>query len=290
MGTFQTCAFCKLALLNSIGGRALMKAFNSGILFLLAVPFLLIAFLLFLLFYTRWHSFSGFKKEWQEVFSSNPYFRDHKSSVSMVWGITAFLIVFVAVTSGIGVWLGAEPIAPPKKLPLYGKVPAFTLIDQYGKSFSSKSLIGKVWVMDFFLTRCTSECPIDEHHLALLEQNFAQNPKVDFVSISVDPKFDTPAVLKNYISKNHFKAEDWFFLTGTLKQIITLVLKKLHLMLIEVPHESLAPHQDPGTIHSMDFILVDPEGRIRGYFNGAKLRTLPVLTKDITLLLKKLPN
>jgi protein SCO1/2 len=287
---FQTCAFCKLALLNSVGGRALIKAFNSGILFLLVVPFLLIGFLLFLLFYTRWRSLGQLKNEIEELFASNPYFRDKKSSVSMVWGITVFLIVFVAVTSGIGIWLGAEPISPPKKLSVDGKVPKFTLIDQDGKLFSSKSLIGKVWVLDFFLTRCTSECPIDEHHMALLEKKFASNPRVSFVSISVDPKFDTPSVLKKYIKQNHFQNKNWFFLTGTPDEIRTLVLKKLHLMLVYVPHETLLPHKDPGIIHSMDFVLVDPEGRIRGYFNGSKLSNLLVMKKDISELLRNIPG
>src|SRR5581483_3021130 len=95
-------------------------------------------------------------------------------------------------------------------LPSYSTVPQFTLTDQNGGSFDSTRLNGKVWIADFIYTTCPGPCPRMSSQMHQVQKAL---PGIDLVSFTIDPKTDTPAVLKEYAG--HFEAADrWHFLTG----------------------------------------------------------------------------
>lgn len=111
----------------------------------------------------------------------------------------------------------ALPQPPPNKVAIGQKMPSFSLMDQTGKTVALSDFAGKVVVVDFIYTRCPlpDVCP-------RLSANFAsvskKMPDVQFLSITIDPQFDTPAVLSDY-AKRWQAGPSWRFLTGSAQQI-----------------------------------------------------------------------
>src|SRR6218665_3949188 len=108
---------------------------------------------------------------------------------------------------------------------VYHKIPDFELIDQNGNKFSSQQTKGKIYVADFFFTRCGTICPKLSSSMIRVQDVFADNTDVFMVSHSVDPNHDTPEVLKSYAKKYDAKAGKWFFLTGDKKAVYDLAIK-----------------------------------------------------------------
>ena len=108
----------------------------------------------------------------------------------------------------------------PRGEPLYD-VPAFQLTDQNGKTVTNRDLIGKVWVADFIFTQLRRS--VSAHDLAAGRpfKNVSIGPKCRFVSFSVDPEHDTPAVLKEYARQYNADESRWSFLTGTGRRLTT---------------------------------------------------------------------
>ena len=146
-----------------------------------------------------------------------------------------------------------------------GVAPSFELTSADGTPFSSQTLAGRVWVMDFIFTRCAGPCPRMSSQMKALQKAFADEPGVHFVSVSVDPVADSPPVLRAYAQKYEANPERWTFLTGGVVPIYDLIEKGFHL--------GAGPPPDPEKvgpgdliIHSTRFILVDKAGTIRGTF------------------------
>ncbi|MCS7192915.1 MAG: SCO family protein, partial [Armatimonadetes bacterium] len=117
-----------------------------------------------------------------------------------------------------------------------------------------------------------------------VQKAFADNPDVLIVSITVDPKTDTPEVLREY--RQNFNAIEgkWFFLTGEKKPIYQLARHGFKVAAAEVP-----PQEEGGPtdfIHSDRFILVDRQGQIRGFYNGTDKKQVQKLIADIKKLLQ----
>lgn len=168
-------------------------------------------------------------------------------------------------------------------LPVYWSVPDFQLFADDGKPFSSERLKGKVWVAEFFFASCAGICPIMNQNMMEVQKAFADNPDVLIVSITVDPKNDTPKVLREY--RRNFDAIEgkWFFLTGDKKAIYNLARHGFKLAAEEVP-----PKEEGGPtdfIHSDRFVLVDRQFRIRGFYNGTEKSEVRKLIADIRKLL-----
>jgi protein SCO1/2 len=156
-------------------------------------------------------------------------------------------------------------------LPLFQEVVPFELTDQRGNRFSSASLSGRVWVLDFFFSSCPGPCPTMTAHLASLQKRFGS--RISLVSISVDPQRDDPATLASY-AKRKGAAQDWHFLTGSED-----LLRRM------VRHEFKVAAGEPLLAHSQKFLLVDQQGRIRGYYEGTSAAELEELIRDIRQLL-----
>lgn len=189
------------------------------------------------------------------------------------WSITVLLVV-------VSWWAVAEAEEP---LPGYGTVPAFSLTDQDGQSFSSESLHGQVWVVDFIFTRCAGQCPMMTMQMSRLVRAFEAEPAVHFVSISIDPEHDTPEVLGRYARAGGVAADGrWVFLTGSREAVWRLCQEGFRLALAEDPANA-----DEPITHSVRLVLVDQDGRVRGFYDATDAAAAQHLQRDARRLLKE---
>jgi protein SCO1/2 len=97
---------------------------------------------------------------------------------------------------------------------VFHQIPSYKLIDQQGKEFNSAKTKGKIYVADFFFTRCGTICPKLSNSLTRIQSIFSEDTNVIIISHSVDPKHDSSAVLQQYAQKYDAKYSKWYFLTG----------------------------------------------------------------------------
>ncbi len=192
------------------------------------------------------------------------------------------------------------------------RLPDFTFIERSGKQVTLANLREKVWIADFIWTRCPDACPLMSAVMARLQAEFADEPELRLVSFSVDPQFDTPAVLASYAAKFGADRDQWLFLTGEKKAIYHVIQKGFKLLVFDpddakasddpeprgrpVPEGWLGPavawahgigeHRKKPVIHSDRFVLVDRAGRIRGYYRSADSKDLIRLKQDTWKLLR----
>ena len=162
--------------------------------------------------------------------------------------------------------------APTTPLPIYGEIPSFILTDEEGHPFGSAELNGKVWIADFIFTSCAGTCPMMTSKMQILQAELP--PQIPLVSITVDPKRDTPSLLANYARLHGANQGRWHFLTGEPSFIEHLVKEGFTL--------SFAEGNDPKEpiTHSVRLVLVDKAGRIRGYYDATDSKTIQRLTRD----------
>ena len=164
----------------------------------------------------------------------------------------------------------APPMAEgPRAAPgpvVYGVAPYFELTDQRGATFREDALVGRVWVANFFFTRCKSICPVQRERLVAAQDSLkdnAQRADIQFVSISVDGDFDRPEVLSAYAEAAGADPDRWSFLTGEPREIWLLSTEGFHIPAGPDPAEANVP---PG--HSGMFAVVDRRGRIRNLIDS----------------------
>lgn len=166
---------------------------------------------------------------------------------------------------------------------IYATVPPFSFIDRYGKPFTDRNVEGKILVVDFFFTRCTTICPkmgVQMQQLQLKLDDAAYNDVV-FLSHTVDPEHDTPEVLDAYARKLQADTARWKFLTGSKADIYLQGAEGYYLAAKE---DVLAPE---GFLHSDRFVLVDKNRHIRGYYEGTTMAGMNALAADLKMLLKE---
>ncbi|MBL7981380.1 MAG: SCO family protein [Flavobacteriales bacterium] len=166
---------------------------------------------------------------------------------------------------------------------IYAEVPHFAFIDQFGRPFTDKQVEGKVLVVDFFFTRCTTICPkmsVQMQQLQLKLNDEAYNDVV-FLSHTVDPEHDTPEVLNAYARKLQADTARWKFLTGNKADIYLQGAEGYYLAARE---DVLA---EGGFLHSEKFVLVDKQRHIRGYYDGTTAEGMNALAADLKMLLKE---
>jgi len=151
-------------------------------------------------------------------------------------------------------------------LPTLGSLPQFQFTNHEGVSFSEKNILGKVAVINFIFTQCPTVCPLLTQKMQVLTQKIS-DPRVQFISISVDPANDTPEVLRKYRQEFSVNDSRWIFLTGPIEQITDVVVKGFKVALIrEKKTEKAESVSDLFDItHGEHFVLVDPQGKIRAY-------------------------
>jgi protein SCO1/2 len=174
--------------------------------------------------------------------------------------VAAFVIGAVSLTA-IRPLLKRSPPPPP----VLGEVPSFRLVDSDGHPFGSADLAGQAYVVNFFFTRCPSICPAQMQSMKELAELYRSRGirGVTLLSISVDPEHDTPEVLRDYGAKLGASAPGWHLLTGGRAEIVALAEHGLKVGVGETPTAG-ADLTDIG--HTGKFVLVDPAGRLRGYY------------------------
>lgn len=155
----------------------------------------------------------------------------------------------------------------------------FSLVDQDGKTVTPANFKDKIYVADFFFTRCGTICPIMTDNMTKLQQTFINNSKVKFLSHSVTPVMDSVPVLNAYAKAHGAISGKWHITTGSKKMIYNLARKSYFAVL----DEGDGGEQD--FIHTEQFVLIDTQKRIRGFYDGTNLNEIKKLTKDIQLLL-----
>ena len=99
-------------------------------------------------------------------------------------------------------------------MPIIAELPAFSLVDQDEHGFNQQSMEGGVWVTAFIFTHCRSTCPRLTAQMKKLQGRLSDVPSARFLSVSVDPRNDTPEVIKTYMTTNHLDETNWRFVTG----------------------------------------------------------------------------
>jgi protein SCO1/2 len=157
----------------------------------------------------------------------------------------------------------------------------FRLVDQRGRTFELAELRGKVWAADFIFTGCQSACPMLTSRMRVLQDDLARRERalgrdlpIRLVSFSVDPEVDTPDKLLDYAARFGADERRWSFLTGPLAEMNRAVTGSM-----KIPFEKGGADTGVGrtpfgarpsafdVMHGEHFVVVDGQGRIRGYFD-----------------------
>jgi len=181
--------------------------------------------------------------------------------------IVFVVIVACAVTGLVGIWL--------RKSGKYPRVPDFQLVERSGEPLTRKGLMGRVWVGEFIFTRCAGSCPVMISRMMTLYKSV---PQATYVSFTVDPVHDTPAVLAAYAKNNSLPAE-WLFATGTYDQMQDLAKNGFKL--------SMGPGSsaDEPIIHSDRLVIVDRYGRQRGSYSTSDAEGMARLEAELKRVL-----
>jgi len=155
------------------------------------------------------------------------------------------------------------------------RIGEFSLTNQLGNEVTEETTEGKIYVADFFFTRCKTICPVMSSNLEFVQNEFANDDDVLILSHSVTPEADTPAILLDYAYKHGAIDNKWHFLTGSKKEIYRLARQHYFVVL----SEGDGGMQD--FIHTENFVLIDEQNRIRGFYDGTLREEIDRLIDDI---------
>lgn len=154
----------------------------------------------------------------------------------------------------------------------------FSLINQNGKTITQNNYQNKIYIADFFFTKCGTICPIMTNNMGILQQEFFNSQEVMFLSLSVTPDTDSVSVLKAYATNKGVIDSKWHVTTGDKKHIYELA-RKSYFAVVEQGDGEL---QD--FIHTPNFILVDKKKQIRGIYDGTRTEEINRIIEDIKIL------
>jgi len=159
----------------------------------------------------------------------------------------------------------------------------FSLLNQYGETISLENVKGTVFVAEYFFTTCGTICPRMTEQMTRVQERFRGNDEVKILSFTVNPDYDTVQILFDYAQKYGAEKDQWHFLTGSKEELYGLARKSFFVL---KPAEAMNLG-DAGSdfIHTNNFVLVDQQLRIRGYYDGTSISEVNALMEDIELLL-----
>jgi cytochrome oxidase Cu insertion factor (SCO1/SenC/PrrC family) len=150
-------------------------------------------------------------------------------------------------------------------LRVIGPVADFTLTNQDGRLTTLADFTNHVWVADIVFTRCAGPCPRMTGQMSSLQNLLPRDSTAKLVTLTTDPEFDSPAVLKKYGQRFNADFSRWTFLTGTKSEIAALASGSLKLSAVPVKLEDQKSVADL-FIHTTIFVIVDKHARLRGFF------------------------
>ncbi|HTV42788.1 MAG TPA: SCO family protein [Candidatus Sulfotelmatobacter sp.] len=153
----------------------------------------------------------------------------------------------------------------PPPLPVYGHIADFTLTNEDGTLTTLASLTNHVWVADIIFTRCAGPCPRMTAQMKSVQDHLASDDSARLVTLTTDPDYDSPKILKRYGERFGADFNRWLFLTGTKAEIAGLAADSLKLGTTPI-----APADQKSAvdlfIHTTIFVLVDKHARLRGIY------------------------
>ena len=214
-----------------------------------------------------------------------------------------FFLTTLAIISAVILILFYNALKPQEKLPIYQpamvnyelvdsslqhkkkyhKIAPFSLINQNGLNITDNDYSNKIYVADFFFTTCPSICPKMTANMGLIQEDIRTDNQVLLLSFSVTPEIDSVAQLKRYAIEKGVIDSKWNLLTGDKKEIYELARKSY----LAVKTSGDGGEHD--MIHTENFILVDPEQRIRGFYDGTDTTAMDELLSDIRVLQEEYP-
>jgi len=219
-----------------------------------------------------------------------------KEKKSFPTTIIAFIIVFFA-----GVFIVYFIQNNDDKLPVYNpsdinpnlvdrsvrnvdrnhRIQTFSLVNQLGDTISEKDFEGKIYVADFFFTRCKGICPKMSKQMNRAAKTLHEEKDVMFISHSVTPVSDSVEILAEYAELYGADPNQWMLVTGDKKEIYDLARKFYFAITTEGNGDST------DFIHTENFVLIDKEKRIRGFYDGTSSKEVDQLIEDIYTLKKE---
>jgi protein SCO1/2 len=167
----------------------------------------------------------------------------------------------------------------------YHKVGDFKLINQNGDTITQEDYNGKIYVADFFFTTCQSICIDMAKSMQTLQNEFKTDDDIKLLSHSVTPEIDDVPQLKKYAQEKGVIDSKWNLVTGDKKQIYNLARK--HYLASKTEGDG-GPYD---LVHTENFVLVDKEKRIRGFYDGTDPEEIEKLIEDVAVLkLEYLPE
>jgi protein SCO1/2 len=160
----------------------------------------------------------------------------------------------------------------------------FELTNQNGEKITNKNYKDKIYVADFFFTRCQTICIAMAYNMNELQDFYKNDDDILFLSHSVTPIIDSVAALKEYADRKGVIDGKWNITTGAKTHIYELARKSYFAVLDE------GTGDENDFIHTEQFVLVDKEKRIRGYYDGTEKEDMTKLKKDIVLLKEEYAN
>ncbi len=162
---------------------------------------------------------------------------------------------------------------------IYHKIADFSFVDQDSNIVTNKTFDGKIYIADFFFTTCPTICPKMNAQLVRVYDKFKDDPNVNILSHTIDPVHDTVAVLRHFADRLGVSSKTWHFVTGDQDKIYEIGQNSY---MVTAMQDKTAPG---GFLHNGALILVDPERRIRGIYDGTKEDDVNRLMNDIPKLL-----
>lgn len=207
------------------------------------------------------------------------------------------IIIFI-VFSAIALTVFYQLLSVEKRLPIYSPsdvnpklvdasvkhiknnhtIASFNLINQNGENITNKTYDGKIYVADFFFTRCGTICPIMTNNMAKIQKEFINDNDIILLSLSVTPEIDSVPILREYANNKGVIDSKWNITTGNKKHIYELA-RKSYFAVVEQGDGGL---QD--FIHTPNFILIDKEKQIRGIYDGTNDIEILRIIEDINTL------
>ena len=181
----------------------------------------------------------------------------------LVWGGLVLTIIGIAVAFLVSDRPGRGGNGNEEFRVITQGLPAFNLTNQSGHPVTPSDFSNYVSVVDIVFTRCAGPCPEMTRRMSELQRDIPANLPVKLVTVTTDPEFDTPEVLKRYSERFGANAERWWFLTGAKSDIARLAREGLKLVAQETKPEDRQNDADL-FIHSTVFVLLDKHGRLRG--------------------------
>ncbi len=213
-----------------------------------------------------------------------------KKSKSTLIFLLFFTIVFVPILYFL--------VKPKSQLPVYNpvdvnprlvddavkhisrdhKISDFQLVNQNGDTITQANFEDKIYVADFFFTRCQTICPIMAVNMSELQEYYKNDDDLKFLSHSVTPIIDSVSVLREYADKQKAIPGKWEITTGKKAHIYELARKSYFAVLDE------GDGGDQDFIHTEQFVLVDKNKQIRGFYDGTDADEIERIIKDIEVL------